>query len=497
MRKVNIVMIILSFLMLIACSSQDATMQALQRMLSDVPETLSSDYQLPTSFHDSYTTWTLDDETIENGEFIYPYTMRETNHTLTLTVAIDDKVYTVDKDVRVRQTQIVNQIHLNVEGSQTIRRENWLNTNFRLQGDDTFETEIMQARVRGRGNSTWYSVPSEFPKRPYRIRFNEDVSLLGMKPATDYVLLAELFDRSLMRNYLAHRMSQDLNLAHVLETRPIELFVNGEYQGFYTLTEQVAIQENRLDIDVSADFDGGFLIEMEADDRVDDEGYEDIHWVRVRDRNYVIKSPDMDDYSEEIVAGKINFIKDCLENVYQSLPTSDYETYVEIDDLIDYFILNEITKQIDINWSSVYAHRDKGGKLRLGPIWDFDLAFGNANYGERDGIPFESPAGFWMPDNQWYSRAISNQDFKTRYQNRFEEVLNTYFEGWLADFDYMYQALYTYANENFEKWPILDVDMWPITQNSLNANTYEKQYQLLRNYLTERQAWLSSNINRI
>ena len=83
-------------------------------------------------------------------------------------------------------------------------------------------------------------------KRPYRIRFDEDTSILGMKLSRDYVLLAEHFDRSLLRNYFAHRMSQDLNIGYKLETRPIELYVNGEYHGYYTLTEQIETHNEKV-----------------------------------------------------------------------------------------------------------------------------------------------------------------------------------------------------------------------------------------------------------
>lgn len=399
-----------------------------------------------------------------------------------------------DRDQDNEEPIIISSIYINVEGSNEIERNNWQNASLSIMGDEKYEYESDELRVRGRGNSTWYSVPEDFKKRPYRIRFDEDVSILGMKEARDYVLLAELFDRSLLRNYFAHRMSEDLNIEYKLETKPVELYVNNEYYGFYTLTEQIEVHNNKLNIDTSG-FDGGFLIELEADERVGDEGIEDINWVRVRDRNYVIKAPDMDKLEINDAREKTTYIKTFLNDVYTSLSSTNYEEYVNIDQFIDYFILNEISKQIDINWSSVYAFRDKDNKLQMGPIWDFDIAFGNANYGEKFGIAFESSEGFWMPGNQWFDRAISNQAFKVRYIARFKEVLNTYFDDWMKDLNKMFTLINEVGDKNFKRWPILDYEMWPVTQTALAANSHLEHFIILRDYLNARKVWILNNID--
>lgn len=393
----------------------------------------------------------------------------------------------------IKEEIYLSTIYINVEDSKDVLRDKWNNASISIESKDEFNFESSALRVRGRGNSTWYSVPEEFPKRPYRIRFDEETSILGMKPAKDFVFLAELYDRSLLRNYLAHRMSEDLNL-YSLETRPIELYLNDEYQGFYLLTEQVEVYETRLNIDTSTPT-GGFLIEMEADERVHEEGLENVHWVRVRDKNYVIKDPDMDDLSELEALEKTTFIKNYLNNVYNSLNSNNYNEYVEINSFIDYFVLNEISKQIDINWSSVYSHRNGEGKLQMGPIWDFDLAFGNTNYGEKFNIPFESPTGFWMPGHQWFDRAMENETFKTLYISRFKEVLNTYFDDWMADLGDMFILINEAGNRNFERWPILDFYMWPINDKTLAANSHAEHFIILKDYLTNRRIWILSNID--
>ncbi len=399
-------------------------------------------------------------------------------------------------DLNEKYAMELNNIYIDVANKKDIERDKWQNASLKIGDENTPIFESDSLRVRGRGNSTWYSVPEAYQKRPYRIRFDEDISILGMKPARDYVLLAEHFDRSLLRNYFSHRMSKDLHISYQNETRAIELYLNGTYHGYYTLTEQVEVHESRLNIDTSGTT-GGFLIELESDERIGNEGIENIHWVRVRERNYVIKAPDMDKLTETEIKAKTSYIKDYLESVYLSLSTSNYETYVDIDAFIDYFILNEIAKQIDINWSSVYAYKDKSGKLMMGPIWDFDLGYGNANYGSKDNINFDSPTGFWMTGHQWYDQAMKNKYFRKRYVERFKEILNTHFDEWLYDLQEMYTLIADAGNRNFERWPILDVDMWPITKQALNLNSHEEHYNAFKDYLTQRKSWLLQNVSKL
>lgn len=408
-----------------------------------------------------------------------------------LLVACDNNIKIPDD---VNSSLTLSTLYIQLEDDKEIDRDKWRRTSLEIQNSKeelVYSNESL--RVRGRGNSTWWSVPEEQAKRPYRLRFDDEVSLLGMKLSKNYVLLAEHFDRSLLRNYFAHRMSVDLNIGYKLETRPVELYVNNEYVGYYTLTEQIETYDKKLNIDTDGPL-GGFLIEMEADDRIVDEGIEDINWVRVRDRNYVIKSPDMDDLDEIEAKERTNNIKMFLNLMINNLGTKHMEKYVDVDSFIDYFILNEIAKQIDINWSSVYSYKDSNSKLIMGPIWDFDLGYGNANYGEKDGILFESPEGFWMNGNQWFDIAMSNEDFNTKYTNRFKEVLSLYFDQWILDLDEMYNIISKAGDRNFERWDILDLNMWPITDNALLLNSHKEHYEYLREYLLDRKEWLVNNL---
>src|SRR5690625_4587252 len=128
-------------------------------------------------------------------------------------------------------------------GNDITSKENYLDADLRVENANGFSLTIDNMRIRGRGNSTW-----GYPKKPYRLKFDKDISLLGMKPATDYVLLAEHNDKSLMRNYAAYYLSSYLKLPHSLEANYVNVYLNGNYNGLYLLTEQVAVSKNRLNI---------------------------------------------------------------------------------------------------------------------------------------------------------------------------------------------------------------------------------------------------------
>src|SRR5690606_20145227 len=129
-------------------------------------------------------------------------------------------------------------------------------------------------------------------------------------------------------------------------------------------------------------------------------------------RNFVIKSPDMEDYSQVVVNGKVNYMKDYLNNFLESIENDTYDEYIDVDSFIDYFILAEIFKQVDVGYSSVYAYKDVDSKLKMGPIWDFDISSGNGDYYDY------GPEGYWVDYNPWFNQLIEKESFEIRYIRR-------------------------------------------------------------------------------
>lgn len=485
MKRLFIILLIgLCLPLLYACADVETV---IGDVFEEIPYRIESDFELPKEYQGFNLTWFLNDEQID---YVLPlkYTFKSEIDTLSVQMARGFTTKKASKDITYKVSPIVTDLFIQTQGSQNITSKvTYLNGWASLNSAVTdFNQSNLPLQIKGRGNSTW-----DFPKKPYRIKFDERQSLLGMKPARDYVLLAEYNDKSLIRNYLAQYMSTFLNLNYTLETRFVSLYINSQYQGLYLLTEQVEVDRNRLNIDDSVDADGGFLIEMESNDRIWQEGTRDKHWVKVDNYNYVIKSPDMDALTPSQIQGKVTYIKDTLDAFIRSIGQDAYDQHIDVPQFIDYFILSELFKQVDVGYSSVYIHKDKNELLRMGPVWDFDISSGNGDYFDY------GPQGFWVDYNPWFRYLIKRPVFEYDFITRYREVSDLYFDELMTELDLVSTLLNVEAQKNFNKWRILDHYVWPNPPAMVAANTYDKQIQYLKNYLITRDKWLYDNLSTI
>lgn len=482
MKKSILVILFLCMTITLYSCVKDREFNEFEKFILDLNYTITKDTDLPETFNSIPISYYYNDEKIENIK--YPYSNKDIEMTLDAVLESENEIR-ISKQILIKKSEIIYDLYITTDNQLEITsKDDYIRASLSLEDDGSFSQENLGMRIRGRGNSTW-----AYPKKPYRIKFDERQSLLGMAEAKDYVLLAEYNDKSLMRNYLAHFFSQFLNVDRYLETRYVSLFLNGIYQGIYLLTEQVEVDSNRLSIDVSEQSDGGFLIELEADDRIEQEGIENVDWFSVQERSFVIKSPDMEDYSNEIVSHKIDYMKIYLNAFLNSIENDTYGDFIDVDNFIDFFILAELFKQVDIGYSSVYTYKDIDQKLKMGPFWDFDISSGNGDYYDY------GPEGYWVDYNPWFNKLIEKQSFETAYITRFNEVVDLYFDDLIFELDYISNLLYPYAIDNFATWTILDEYVWPNPKEMVEANTYLKQITYLKVYLIQRQDWLTNELN--
>lgn len=269
-----------------------------------------------------------------------------------------------------------------------------------LSNTETYNFTSLTAGIRLRGNST-----QEYDKKPYRIKFDDDIQLLGLGhgPSKSWLLLGEYVDFSMLRNKTAFDFANQL-LRHpfVSDTAFVEVYVNNVYQGVYLLAEQTHVNEYRVNIDESAInspeiIDTGYLLELECDEyrRVLEgaymEGWFDIpgysaaqgeigYWNYHQYTHsslvsyYIIKS---DAKSSQ----QVQYIRDYMASIYEAIYVTQTQeavsNLINIESAVDMYILQLITNDVDNNYSSTFVYKDKGGKLIFGPTWDHDLSFGN------------------------------------------------------------------------------------------------------------------------
>ena len=220
--------------------------------------------------------------------------------------------------------------------------------------------------MKGRGNSTW-----SYPKKPYALKLDEKSSVLGMPKHKRWVLLANWQDRTLLRNSVAFRLGECTQMKYTPRGEYVELVLNGKHLGNYFICEQIKIDENRVDITeitpTSEDITGGYLLEL-------DKNYDEQFKFRssVKDFPYMFKDPDegITDAMFDYVQGYVNSMEDLLYNNFDS---GKWKDFIDLESFIDFWFASELTGVKEPSHpKSIFMHKDRGGKLCAGPMWDYD-----------------------------------------------------------------------------------------------------------------------------
>lgn len=331
--------------------------------------------------------------------------------------------------------------------------------------------------IKGRGNSTW-----GMPKKPYQVKFDSKKELLGMPKDKTWVLLANYTDKSFIRWETACDFSRISCLDWTPRTRFVELFMNDVYRGNYVLCEKIKISDDRVDVG-----DNGYILEVDQLSRLD---VGDVYFQT--DRILCnIKDPELDFDSDSF-----NWIKDYVTASERALYSENfldeekgYKNYIDINSFVDWYLINEIAKNNDaVFFSSCYMNIKRGGKLKMGPIWDFDIAFGNCNYNDN-----WKEEGFYIKSASWISRMFEDPEFvklvKLRYEFFYsmrDEILQKISEN---------ACMLKYsAVENDNIWHTLYTWTWP---NHSIMGSYENEVTNMKSWLIKRMDWLKKAIDEL
>ncbi len=361
-----------------------------------------------------------------------------------------------------------------------------------------------------------------FPKKQYAIELKsallEDTSaiILGMPSEEDWILQGPYSDKSLIRNVLIYKLANDLGW-YAPRTVLCEVFLNGQYKGVYFMTEKIKRDSGRVNINdlnpdenFGDDLTGGYIVKIDKFDGATI----GLGW----DSPYPAVAPGATGvihfqyhYPEEdvITPAQGNYIRNyvtsfetALRASYYRDPNKGYRNYINVDSFIDFAICNEITKNVDGYRLSTFLHKDKDskdGKLYMGPIWDFNLGFGNADYCNAWlttdwAWDFNNICGPHTPF--WWAKFLKDPDylqqFKERWTNVRQNVLSN--ETVLGHIDSLASVLEEPQKRNFAQWPILNQYVWP---NSYVGGTYANEIGFLKSWITSRFDWLDRNIGNM
>jgi hypothetical protein len=336
---------------------------------------------------------------------------------------------------------------------------------------------------KGRGNTTW-----ERPKKPYAIKLDSKSKILGMPKHKRWVLLANYYDRSFMRTIIAFDMGTKSNLAYTPRIKDVELVLNGKYNGLYSLTEQLKIDNYRVNVG-----DDGFLMEIDA--RGDVNNGDILFNVDHISNPIVIKDPDVvqDDDNYNFARNFVSEFDSVLFGDNWLDGENGYKKYIDINSFVDWYLINEISKNNDACFfSSCYMNLNRTtGILSMGPLWDYDLAFGN--YFDLPEHKNNQTDGFWLKKTiPWYIRMFEDPEFVSLVKERFN-----YF--------YSYKDYYTehikqkYAELEYSAYG--DNLIWnritTSTDYTIVGQTYWDYCTELDNFMTTRWEWLKSEFDNM
>ncbi len=400
---------------------------------------------------------------------------------------VEDKSYNVSVEKLKTSGIPIVEITYSTE-SGAITKEEWKkDTKFKISGsfcnEDDFEDTI---EIKGRGNSSWRQ-----HKKPYAIKLSSKNELLGMKKHKRWVLIANYSDKTLLRNYFASQLGKDIyNHEWNPSFKSVHLIMNGEYRGVYLLGEAIKIDKNRVNIpDISDDPDnGGFIFEL--NERMD----EDFNFETTHKLDISLKEPD--EVSKEIQEKVRTIIQTAEDALYSSDfddPQKGYAKYYDVDSFIDWYLVNELAKNMDAaDFSSIFYHYDPAdGLIHMGPNWDFDVAFGNVYYKNCD-YPTEL---YIKQGNIWLHRMFKDPNFKKRVKARWNETKDDVYRYITVvlqeDADYLSKA----AVFNFKKWRGLGHWLWPNPTGATERKTYQSEVDWMIDWLKKRYDYLDKSFN--
>ncbi len=377
--------------------------------------------------------------------------------------------------------------------------------------DDPFNDYTGHIGIELRGSSS-----QMFHKKQYAVELwttdgrDTTASVLGLPPEEDWILNGPYSDKSLLRNVLAYKLSAEQGW-YAPRTRFCELFINDVYKGVYFVTEKIKRDKYRVNINklrpdenTGDNLTGGYIIKIDKFTGASNgNGWESPYGNPVNNPPFYTYFQYHYPDETAITTQQANYIKNyvtAFEGALKSSAFKDsnkgYRKYINVESFIDYALVQEITRNVDAYRLSTFLYKDKDSKLYIGPVWDFNLGFGNADYCDAANTSgwawdLDITCGTRLPF--WWRRFMEDPNYVLQFKSRWAElrqgpfsnaVIMNYIDSTVLILDEPQQR-------NFAKWPILDKYIWP---NNYVGGSYENEIIYLKNWIRDRLAWMDAKI---
>jgi len=366
-----------------------------------------------------------------------------------------------------------------------------------------FKSERFNIRIEERG---LYS--NRIPKKQYGFEVIDknfqdlDAALLGMKAESDWVLYGPYSDKTLLRNFLAYSIYRQMGY-YASDTRFVEIYLqNGDgkdvayqYKGIYLLLEKIKRSPNRVNVaKMKSEEDVSFILEILPKERIADND-SCIFPVRSGLALKLIypKSSSITQHQKKNIEAYINNFE---SSIYDKNSGSEHESknLADLNNLADYLLFNEFVKNTDAFHASTFLHKSTDGLMKFGPVWDYNLAFGNIEFTKE-----RLSHGWFLPqvDREWNNQFMEDPDMIIRLKERWkllrEEVINT--NNIFQLIDQQIVNLEGSKQRNFNKWKIMGEKLWPNPEPV--PASFEDEIDGLKTWISKRIEWMDNNIDQL
>jgi len=398
-------------------------------------------------------------------------------------------------DSRLWQTTGIPDVIIHTQDAQdVVSRETYLKGVVSFISDNGTKFYSDSLEIRGRGNASW-----SFPKKPYRLKlYNSTQALELPAKARNWTLINNYGDKTLLRNLLAFDISKRFEMPYTPACKPVNVYLNGDYKGCYQFCDHIDIRKNRVDIKemdkddlVGDNLTGGYLLNIDANYKTEELYFTSLYL----DIPVVIKSPDFDamlDANDPMRNYIITFFHR-FETSLNDFDNNAFRKLYDVNTFVRYFLINELTANVDAFWS-VYLYKQRNtDMLYTGPVWDFDLAFEN----DKRVYPVNSM-------NEWlyYSKgSFASSGTVYIYKRMIERLTTEIKETWhhyrfikaidetalLKTADNYADEIYASQKLNFMRWNILNRI---VHQNFQALGSFDAEVDVVRNFIRERIQWI-------
>ncbi len=379
----------------------------------------------------------------------------------------------------------IPRIVIETEKRQAIKdRETEIPAKLQIWGEKKAESEIMDLTIRGRGNTSWLSMP----KKSYKIEFAKKQSMLGMPKDKDWALIANYADKTLMRNFLAYQFATAIGSYYASKCEFADLYLNGEYLGVYLLTETIKVGSNRVNIPNES---YSYIVEVDAKYRVGEQVIFSNALMSDSTSKTAFRVHDPKNASDAVLDTIQSHIYS-FERFLKKIKTDDdnnVDEWIDVEQSVKHYWIQEVFKNPDACfYTSVYFSWVKGGKINMGPVWDFDMAMGN-HYSKS-----ASSVDSWQVRNYWNKYLLRDKVYQDEIKKIWNDNLGL-FESIRDTIDVLYAKLEKPAVNNFNRWNVLADDSSMGEWKTKKYGSYKESVNSIKDWITKRIQWIDSQEN--